>query len=324
MIRFVLVSADGRERHSRDRRSTTGWGWLLGLATLQREFPSLTFKTSTEVMHIEPAVSVRSWRAVDWDPADTDGRVLKLEGEAPLRLNIVGEPSEETAAVALEVLTRYQSMIQRLNEASSAPAFLALLRRHREFHDLHKPLVRADYLHALDAWQWVLRLQPRASLPVQIAALFPDIERLVSEPDVRLEQHAPDYDAFKAAHARSGAAMTVAALEGLGLSADTLARVQELVRHHERPGADEELALLNDADALSFMSLNSAGFLDYYGPEHTRTKIVFTLRRLRRTAWPRLRAIRYRADFERLLVEAMRTFSPSGPSGPIPTPMELP
>ncbi|HEY4572453.1 MAG TPA: DUF4202 domain-containing protein, partial [Thermoanaerobaculia bacterium] len=39
--------------------------------------------------------------------------------------------------------------------------------------------------------------------------------------------------------------------------------------------------LLNDADALSFLSLNSAGYLDYFGPEATRRKVAYTLRRLR-------------------------------------------
>ena len=166
------------------------------------------------------------------------------------------------------------------NERSSDERFAEILRRHRRLHDLDKPLVKADFDHALDVWQWVLRLRPEASLALQVAALFHDIERLVSEADVRLEQHAADYQQFKDAHARAGAVMMREALADLLPAAD-IARAAQLVAEHERPGADEELATLNDADALSFFSLNSSGFYDYYGPDHTRRKVAYTLGRLR-------------------------------------------
>ena len=43
---------------------------------------------------------------------------------------------------------------------------------------------------------------------------------------------------------------------------------------------DADLALLNDADALSFFSLNSWGFVAYHGDEHTRKKVTYTLERM--------------------------------------------
>lgn len=63
-----------------------------------------------------------------------------------------------------------------------------LLRRHRSLHPADKPLVRADYRHALDVWQWVLRLDPEAGGAVQIAALFHDVERIFTEAESRSEQ----------------------------------------------------------------------------------------------------------------------------------------
>jgi hypothetical protein len=63
------------------------------------------------------------------------------------------------------------------------------------------------------------------------------------------------------------------------------------------------VALINDADALSFFSLNASGFLDYYGVEHTRKKIDYTLRRLRPDARARLRGVHLRRDVRALLVE---------------------
>jgi hypothetical protein len=133
----------------------------------------------------------------------------------------------------------------------------------------------------------LLRLAPQASAELQAAALLHDIERLVSEADVRVEHHAPDYAAFKDAHAAAGAEMARAMCEPL-FGARSAARVALLVALHERPGRDEELALLNDADALSFFSLNCAGFLDYYGAAHTARKVAYTLGRMRPDARRRL------------------------------------
>ena len=50
--------------------------------------------------------------------------------------------------------------------------------------------------------------------------------------------------------------------------------------------------LLADADALSFLALNSAGYLRWFGPAQTERKVAWTLARMssRARAWiPRLR-----------------------------------
>ena len=56
------------------------------------------------------------------------------------------------------------------------------------------------------------------------------------------------------------------------------------MRGHERRGEGIDAAVLADADALSFFSLNSPGFLSYYGPAHTRRKVAWTLARMRPAA----------------------------------------
>lgn len=220
----------------------------------------------------------------------------------------LGADPEELPRVALEVLTRCQRLAGRRNAASQGPELDALLARHRALHDLGKPLVRADYAHALDVWQWMLRLEPEASLAAQMAALLHDVERLVSESEARIEHRAPDYQSFKDSHARAGAAMAHELLADLGIDAETRRRVARLIHSHERPpapgdldGADAaEAALLNDADALSFFSLNSPGYWDYFGPEATRRKVAFTLGRLRPEAKRRLRWVRLRPEVRQI------------------------
>jgi hypothetical protein len=126
---------------------------------------------------------------------------------------------------------------------------------------------------------------------------------LESESDVRKEQHAADYQAFKDAHAQRGASLLQRTLTGIPLPSGTLVRAAELVAQHEQPGGDRERVLVADADALSFFSLNSAGFLDYYGRDHTRMKIAWTLARLSPRGAARLPQIGLRADL-RVLMES--------------------
>jgi hypothetical protein len=153
----------------------------------------------------------------------------------------------------------------------------------------------------------VLRLSPDASLAVQLAALFHDLERLRSEPRERREQRAGDYQAYKRRHAREGARFAVRVLAAAGVHPAVLERTGRLIAGHDEPasGRDRELAHLVDADALSFFSLNSPGFLDAYGPAHTRQKVAFTLARLSLEGRSRLGQLRLRPAIRRLIDELL-------------------
>jgi hypothetical protein len=253
-----------------------------------------------EVPPAVPSLSLTAgqWRSPELDFYDLDGRLDALAegGDDPFALVLLGQ-GEDLEQTAREVLTRCQRWMDRRNEASRSALFDRVLAEHRRAHDLTKPLVRADYNHALDTWQWLLRLAPDAGLAVQLAALFHDVERLVSEADARVEHRATDYQVFKDAHAARGAELAEALLAKAGCDAETCRRAGRLIAVHESPPEDldqdaEAVSLLNDADALSFFSLNSVGYLDYYGPEQTRKKVAYTLRRLRPAARRHLSGIR--------------------------------
>lgn len=261
-----------------------------------------------------PCLRTLDWDAPDFNFYNFDTRInaqAERAGGQPFSLTLQG-PDRRLPAAAREVLTRCQRFRGQRNPASSHPVFDRVLERHRALHDLGKPLVRADFDHALDTWQWVLRLAPGAGLAVQIAALFHDIERLASEADFRVEHRAADYQTFKDDHARQGAEMTEDLLAAAGVGAEMRGRVGRLVAGHERPPAPgdpdaADLALLNDADALSFFSLNSPGYLDYFGPEATRRKVAYTLARLRPEARERLQGIRLRAEVAAAVAEGLAT-----------------
>lgn len=159
-----------------------------------------------------------------------------------------------------------------------------LLTRLRALHPADKPLVEADYRHALDVWQWTLRLDPGAGAAVQIAALFHDVERIFTEADSRSEQKVSDYDGYKARHAGRSAWIAAALLREEKVDSALAERAVELIAGHDQPGRidSDDAALLEDADALSFFSLNSPGYLRYYGEKQARRKVAWTFARLSR------------------------------------------
>lgn len=281
--------------------------------SLSREFPNVAIRQDPGACgQREPRsllVPCEEWRSQFFNLYEFDGKVdvLAEHEPGPFALSIQGDP-EELPRVAGEILTRCQRWTGRRNSASRSPLFDRTLAEHRDAHDLSKPLVRADYDHALDTWQWILRLDPEADLAVQLAALFHDVERLSSEADARVEHHATDYQAFKDDHAERGAELADALLSWVGADAAVREKTVRLIAAHEHPPEPGDadfaaLALLNDADALSFFSLNSAGYLDYFGPEATARKVAYTLRRLRPESRRYLNGLRLRPALAGMLAE---------------------
>ena len=294
------------------RADTVGGKTSFLLEPLSREFPNVAIRGPESCGQGPPClpVSCEDWKSNFFNFYEFDGNVdaLAERGRGPFILSIQGA-SEELSRAAGEILTRCQRWTDRRNRVSRSPLFDRILAEHRDLHDLSKPLVRADYGHALDTWQWTLRLDPDADLAVQLAALFHDVERLSSEADARVEHHAADYQAFKDDHAERGAELADAILGWVGADGGARAKTARLIAAHEHPPEPgdpdfQALALLNDADALSFFSLNSVGYLDYFGPEATARKVAYTLRRLRPESRRHLDGLRLRPALTEALESA--------------------
>jgi uncharacterized protein DUF4202 len=235
-------------------------------------------------------VTAAAWRDDRFDFWAFDRQLDALAARgAPLR---VSAPDELAPAILSEIRTRGQRLAPRRTAATAGAWFDRVLDAHRALHDLARPLVRADYDHALDAWQWAVRRDADAPRAVQLAVLLHDIERLASEADARIEHLAADYQAFKDAHARAGARIARGVLARAGV-ADALAdEVCALIAVHERASDDPALQAINDADALSFFSFNSPGYLAYFGRDRTAAKVAYTLARMSHDARRELPALR--------------------------------
>ena len=130
--------------------------------------------------------------------------------------------------------------------------------------------VPEDLRHAENTLQWLLRLQPDARHPLQLAALAHDIERAIPKRRVNRTDF-DDYDAFKAAHARNSARILRPILALCGMDEKIMEEVCRLVEHHEF-GGDPASDLLKDADGISFFDVNLPLYYRREGEEEARRR----------------------------------------------------
>jgi hypothetical protein len=277
---------------------------------LEEEHPGIRWADEGEPIP-STSIDIAEWRAPGADLPAFDRRIRAVESnDHPFGLIIKGSSRDALLEPARQILTRYQRLFPRRNRSSSSSFFIKVLRRHRALFDVGKPWVRADLEHAVDTWQWLLRLDPACGVAVQLAALFHDIQRLEAHADDRIEHHhASDHVAFERGGAHGGAHAARLVLNTLGAPSNVSERVFALIQSQDRPDDDREGELLNDADSLSFFSLKSAGFLAFFGAEQTRIKIAYTLDRMREESRRWLAAIRC-PDAITEMVEATRASSP--------------
>ncbi len=169
--------------------------------------------------------------------------------------------------------------------------------------------VPEDPPHAENTLKWLFRLEPKADPALQIAALAHDIERAVEARKVRREDF-NEYNAFKAAHARNGAAILRAILDRCGVSKSVADEACRLVTLHE-VGGDPRSDLLKNADSISFFEVNMPLYYQREGWEETRRRCSWGYRRLSVRMKKIARSITYDDQaLTRLLKEAIQQACP--------------
>jgi 1L-myo-inositol 1-phosphate cytidylyltransferase / CDP-L-myo-inositol myo-inositolphosphotransferase len=169
--------------------------------------------------------------------------------------------------IVLSILTNTES-IRRL----------FILKRFTEFEHrikneilqiLSHSAVPEDYEHALNVLKWVNHLKPDADFPLRIASIGHDIERALPEQKVQ-RMNFPSYDDFKRAHAENSAKIVDEILSTYPIAQDVIERVHYLIANHEfGKEGDVDLAILNDADSLSFFEINLPYYFHREGEKET-------------------------------------------------------
>ncbi len=164
--------------------------------------------------------------------------------------------------------------------------------------------VPEDLLHAENTLEWLLKLDPDADKALQIAALAHDIDRAIEDQKVRRSDF-DDYDAFKAAHAQSGANILREILMECGIARATIDEACRSVALHEA-GGDTRSDLLKDADSISFFEVNMPLYYLREGWQETKRRSVWGYQRLSARLKEAVRDIKYEDEaLTRLLGEVM-------------------
>jgi len=138
--------------------------------------------------------------------------------------------------------------------------------------------VPEDSRHAENTLDWLLRFKPDADEALQIAALGHDIERALEARKVKRDDF-PDYDAFKAVHARNSAEILKGIMEDCEISRDMASEVCLLVCRHET-GGDHRADLIKNADGVSYFHVNMPLYYQREGWEETKRRCIWGYGRL--------------------------------------------
>ena len=138
--------------------------------------------------------------------------------------------------------------------------------------------VPEDPSHADNTLEWLLQMEPDASEALQLAALAHDIERAIESTKARRTDF-DNYDAFKAAHARSSAEILRPILMACDVERNTVHEACRLVELHE-VGGDPQSDLLKDADSISYFDVNLPLFFQREGWDETKRRSHWGYRRL--------------------------------------------
>ncbi|MBW2400315.1 MAG: DUF4202 family protein [Deltaproteobacteria bacterium] len=161
-----------------------------------------------------------------------------------------------------------------------------------------------DPRHASNTREWLLRMDPDADAALRLAALGHDIERAISARKVQRTDF-DDYDDFKAAHARNGAAILRKIMCECGFGNDALTQeVHRLVCAHE-VGGDPRSDLLKDADSISYFDVNLPCYFEREGWAETRRRCTWGYLRLSGRARSIVAGLRFDEPLGELMKESI-------------------
>jgi len=140
--------------------------------------------------------------------------------------------------------------------------------------------VPEDYAHAKNVKDWVLKFRPDADWALQIAAFAHDIERALPRRKV-VRSKFSSYNDFKNAHALSSAKVIQEILDKYPLSRKVKNKILSLIRNHELgQSEDSDLAILKDADSLSFFKVNLLAYAERNDESEILSRMMWGYQRL--------------------------------------------
>ncbi|TEU05312.1 MAG: DUF4202 family protein [Candidatus Aminicenantes bacterium] len=141
-----------------------------------------------------------------------------------------------------------------------------------------------DYVHARGVKEWVIKFRPDADWALQLAAFAHDIERALPQRKV-IRSKFSDYNDFKNAHALNSAKVIQEILDKYPLSRKVKNKILSLIRNHELGLTnDVDIAILKDADSLSFFEVNLLAYAERNDESEILSRMIWGYQRLSKRA----------------------------------------
>ncbi|OGM18246.1 hypothetical protein A2686_03515 [Candidatus Woesebacteria bacterium RIFCSPHIGHO2_01_FULL_38_10] len=146
--------------------------------------------------------------------------------------------------------------------------------------------VDGEKAHALDVLAWVEKLNNKATLALQLAALFHDIDRVVTPKKgggFKGDRKSKAYLQHKKDHAKRSVNYIIPCLNEIEINNETLGRVEFLILHHDDTGKeveelnDPELNYLVAADTFAFFTSIWPKLLATEGMDRLKDKVRFMI-----------------------------------------------
>lgn len=146
--------------------------------------------------------------------------------------------------------------------------------------------VDGEEAHALDVLGWVKRLNPQVSFVLQLAAIFHDIDRVITPKEgggYKGDRKSKAYLQHKKEHAKRSANYIIPRLKNFGVGDEALRRIEFLILHHDDTGQeieelkDPELNYLVAADTFAFFTSIWPKLLAAEGIVRLKDKVRFMI-----------------------------------------------
>ncbi len=152
--------------------------------------------------------------------------------------------------------------------------------------------VEGEKLHALDVLDWTGKLNPNAPISLKLAALFHDIDRVITPKTPKMgggfkgDRGSKSYLEYKKKHAKRSAEFIIPILKKNNISSSILKKIEFLIIHHDDIGKEiekidnTELNYLAAADSFAFFTSIAPKLFEVEGKERIRDKIIFMIDKL--------------------------------------------
>ena len=156
--------------------------------------------------------------------------------------------------------------------------------------------VPEDYAHAKSVKEWVLKFRPDADWALLLAAFAHDIERALPQRKV-IRSKFSDYNDFKNAHALNSARVVQEILDKYPISRKVKNKILSLIKNHELgQSEDSDLAILKDADSLSFFEVNLLSYAGRNDESEIISRMMWGYQRLSKRARQIVKKFHYKNE----------------------------